>query len=96
MGFTFSTWIGFASAPQEARPCEERSTGPALKNDRFNSAHRDPSYNVLQLGGRSVSQERSRAGEGIGLRDTAVRVLPMCFPIGFSGKQNSMRSRLSI
>ena len=70
---------------------EERSTGPALKNDRFNSAHRDPSHNVLQLGGRSVSQERSRAGEGIGLRDTAVRVLPMCFPIAISGKHSILK-----
>ena len=40
---------------------EERSTALALKNDRFNSAHRDPSHNVLQLAGRSVFRKSEAA-----------------------------------
>jgi hypothetical protein len=34
-------------------------------------------------------------GNGLGRRDTAVHVLPMCFPIAISGKHSSSESQLS-
>ena len=40
-------------------------------------------------------KSEAAAGEGIGLRDTAVHVLPMCFPIAISGKQLFCDSRVS-
>jgi len=92
VGFTFSTWIGFASAPQAARHYGT-SGAPALrsKNDRFNSADPKPQRPSVE---EAAVFARAKP-RPVRLRDTAARVLPMCFPVAISGKQHPVRVVLS-